>query len=542
MLSNLYISNFILIESININFKKGLQVLSGESGAGKSLILKAIGILNGDSFNIKHIRKDSELALIQGSFYYENNNELQTLLLKLNIKSNTLIICRKISKDKKIINSINDINISLKVLKDITNLLLDIHTQNSTIQLLNSNNYLSLLDSLIDKEYNREVMDAYSLYNNYYIAKNKLITNYKDVNYLDNIKNEYKLIGNITLEYLNDIELKYKEDTSKKRLIEVYVDALSLLDEDTINRLCRGIKGLKKDSSYKELEEAYIVIEDYVERFKAIVDNDESNELNSSYLEVEYYRTIKLVNSYGSIDNLEKRKIELLIEIDNYNHYEYRINQLDMYLKQSKSDYDIKATRLHNLRFNASIALETAMIQQLKELMLPNANFKIQIEDKEPSITGIDQVKFLISTNQGEELSDLNTTTSGGEQSRILLAFKIIFNFNSNKILIFDEIDNGISGSIAFNMSLSIYKLSLNTQVIVVTHLPSMIAYANNNYIIAKEDIDDSVITNIKEINDSELILYLSKLISNSVSNTSLLSSQELINSVKLNINNLLTF
>ena len=554
MLNRLIVKNFAIIEDINISFHTGLTVLTGETGAGKSLIIDSISLLLGDRANSEMIRNGEEKALITGEFSF-NNKRLGALLDSLDIDyvDNQITINRTITGNKNVVK-VNNKVITLNELKAISKYLADIHQQFDMVKLLNKENYLEIVDGF-----------KYDLVNDY---KNKYLTS------LESLKNKEK-------EYLDLLdkvnEIKEKREEFEYQLKELEAFGLRENEEEEINSEIELLKNfdkiyellheskelIEKDSlsDIYEIKENISKLSNYQSEYADIYEklNDHYYELESIFDDIKH-KTNHLDYDPKRLDELEERRSDLKGLLKKYKK---DIPELIAYKEELKlllqSDEDLSisvnekrreledsynqtydyAYSLSKLRSEISHNIEKELMANLKDLSLESI-FSIRIntqeKDKDLSLSifnenGIDDIDFYIETNIGEGIKPLNKVVSGGEMSRIMLAIKALF-IKSQKIetVIFDEIDTGISGEIAKKVALKIKDISLNSQVITITHLPQVASLSNNHIKISKEIIKGRTYTSIKELNIEEKIYEIALMISDGkVTNKQLEYAKEMV-------------
>lgn len=538
MLSKLSVKNFAIIEDIEVNFKDGLTVLTGETGAGKSLIIDSIQLLLGERASLEMIRNGEDRAIISGEFRYKNKR-LDALLDSLDIahEDGIIVVTRIVSLNKSSIK-VNEKNVSLNDLKNISKFLADIHQQFDMIKLLNKENYLEIVDGF-----------KYDLINSY---KNKYLssleqTKQKEAEYVALLRkideiNKRREDYEYTLKELKDFDLKENEEEEISSRIEL------LKNFDKIFELYEEIKNLiNKDSltDLYEIKERISKLSDYQNEYNQVYEkiNDYYYELEDMFSEIKK-KSSRLDYDPQELENLENRRSEISILKKKYNKsteeliaYQKELEallsskeDLDYSLKEKKDDFVNSyqetyqhASDLSKVRREVSNSIEKELISHLSDLAI-KCRFEIKINsnplDKNYSLeifneNGIDDIDFNIETNIGEGLKPLSKVVSGGEMSRIMLAFKILF-IKSSKIstVIFDEVDTGISGEIARRVALKIRDLSLNTQVICITHLPQVASLSNQHIKISKNVIKGRTFTSIKELNLEEKIYEIATMIS----------------------------
>ena len=538
MLKKLSVKNFAILEDIEINFYDGLTILTGETGAGKSLIIDSISLLLGERASLEMIRNGEDKAIISGLFSF-NNIYLKSFLEKINVPTdnNELEIVRVISPNRSTIK-INNVAITLNDLKVVAHYLADIHLQFDMTKLLNKENYIEIVDG-----FKKEVIEEYK---SKYLASLEALKE-ENNKYLELVKRIEEIRANqeqyeFDLKELKSLNLQPNEEVSIKERISF------LKNYDKIYSLIKESEQIiNKDS----LSDIYQIKDNVNELSNYQSDYQELNErLNNAYYEIEdIYDSLnklsrrfdydpkdleRLEDRVSSINSLKKKLhksydelIDYQIELENIlSHQE----DYDILLKEEKEKllniyqetYSL-ACDLSEVRRVTGKSIEKDCEKHLKDLGL-ESKFEVRVikddikDDVDLSIfkeDGIDDVDFYIETNIGEGLKPLAKIVSGGEVSRIMLAFKALM-IKSSKVetVIFDEIDTGISGEIASKVAHKIYEISLNTQVISITHLPQVAALSKNHIKISKEIKNKRTYTYIKYLSLDEKIYEIASLIS----------------------------
>jgi len=538
MLERLIVSNFAIIENIDISFKDGLTVLTGETGAGKSLIIDSLSLLLGERAQLEMIRTGSDKAEITGIFSV-NNIHLTALLNSLNISTidSKIKVQRIISQSKSYIK-VNDVNITLNDLKKISKYLADIHMQFDMQKLLNPENYLEIVDGF-KYDTTREYLSKY-------------------LNSLESFKEKRKEYLD-TLRKINDI--KEKKDIYEYHLKELSSFNLDVNEEEKIQSRIDYLKNYDKIYNLLERTNA-LIYEDFLDKLYEIKDNAERlseysanfaekrDKLNDYYYEIDSifddfkkeFRNMdydpneltELETRLNDISNIKKKYGKSVTELIDYVEELKRLLDIDEnfddIMTSIKEEMKTRYEKTYNLGLELSKIRETiakSIEKELEKNMLDlklKARFEVKINssnmesDYNGSIfneTGIDEIDFLIETNVGEGLKSLSKTISGGEASRIMLALKALF-IKSQKIstVIFDEIDTGISGKVAKRVADKIYEISLSTQVISITHLPQVAAKSKNHLRISKTVKDGRTYTKVEELSLDEKINEIALMIS----------------------------
>ena len=537
MLIKLKVQNFAIIEDIELDFKNGLTVLTGETGAGKSLIIDCIGLLLGERAASEMIRQGEEKATVEGVF--DNDNPLlRGLLEKLNIPfDGSLDIKRTISTQRNVIK-INGETVSLADLKEIASLLADIHLQFDSVKLFNPENYLSMVDGFSERLVNeylnkyRVSLNELNKQNNHYLELLKRIEEfnknqeeyayaYQEISALQlsegdeqNIEARIALLSNYDKIY--DLSMENKELANGSSLEDLYkikgnIESLQNYDLDY------------QDYS-KRLSEACYEIEDIYNELKRKADNldYDPNELDSL---IEKSRAIaSLKKKYNkSFDELIKYAEELKELLKNKDDHQILLKEEKEKLLNIYQETYQRAMDVHKIRSDIGVKIAKDIEKSLGELGL-NCRFIVNVIAKEMNKdvdmslfneNGIDTVEFNIETNLGEGLKPLAKVVSGGELSRVMLAIKMLYvKTHHIETIIFDEIDTGISGEIASKVAKKIKELSYAHQVITITHLPQVACLSDHHIRINKNVIGKRTYASAKELNLEEKIYEIASLIS----------------------------
>lgn len=538
MLIKLKVQNFAIIEDIEIDFKDGLTVLTGETGAGKSLIIDCIGLLLGERAASEMIRQGEEKAIVQGVF--DNNTPLlRAALEKAGVpeKDGLIEIKRTISSTKNVIK-INDTTITLNELKYIMSLIADIHQQFDMVKLFNNENYLAMVDGFNSRLVN-QYLDKYLLS---FSALKEQASSYsalvKRIDEFNRNQEEYEYAYS-EIKALGLKENEEEEINSEISLLENYdkiysllMESKELMDGDALNNIYTIKENVSKLSEYQN------EYQDYIERLNNVYyeleDMFEEIKKKADYLNYDPEHLDALIERSHAINALKKKYNKTFDEL---RAYEDELNALLKYkedysilLKEEKDKlqvaYDEAYTRamdLHKVRENIGLSITKDLEKTLNELAL-SCRFNVAVIGKEKDAdldisifneTGIDTIEFFIETNIGEGLKPLAKVVSGGELSRIMLAIKLLY-VKAQKIgtIIFDEIDTGISGDVASKVAKKIKELSYGHQVITITHLPQVASLSDHHIRIAKKVSNNRTYTTIKELSLDEKIYEIASLIS----------------------------
>lgn len=532
MLQEIHIKNFALIEEVTIEFEEGFNILSGETGAGKSILIDAVGLLLGDRASSDYVRTGCEKAIIQGVFNSSSSKSqaCNVFLQEIGIspeKDGTIILVREITNTGKNVCRINGRTVNLSNFQNLGSLLVEIHGQNTSQQLTSTAKQTELLDRLGGEKLQT--------------LRNNINDKYKDIIYLEKeIKRlqELVIIGFRERDFLQyqieeithanllpgeeeDIEKELKLLGSAQELQAACEEANSLLlsgegmaasaydlVSKVLNRF-RNLHGLNQDldRSLLELENIMYLIQELAHSFKMYTQDIDYDPYKIQLLEDRLSLINKLKRKYGNniedIINLKEKLTSQLYELENAENMlktnECKFNEVSM-------EYDILAKKIHILRKQVAEELEAKIMKALNDLAMPNVQFKISIESsKERGPFGMDKIEFLISPNPGEPLKPLAKIASGGEIARIMLSLKsILAEVDNVPVLIFDEIDSGIGGVVLKSVAEKLSKTSKFCQIICVTHAPQIAAYANAHFLIYKQIMKNNTLTKVTKLQTEE--------------------------------------
>lgn len=553
MLENLIIKNFAIIEDLEVSFNKGMNVLLGETGAGKSIIIDALSLLMGKRSNFDKIRNGETKAFIEGTFYLENNDLLKEINDKYDILDDNQIIVSRTLENNKSVCKVNYRNVPQSVLRDIMEKIIDIHSQHKDNSFFDIDKQLNYLDLYILKNEKMEKYSFLSLKTDFETKYDEYINEKKKYNSLLEKKNSFDDLDYLTYQCneLDKIDIKENEiediedELLRLNSFEKIFDAYKNFEYDfnnASNLLYNAKKSLNliSDKSFSEqIERFNSLYYELDDCFEVIKDNFAS--FDSSQERIEYLNSRKmslapLRRKYGrSTEEIISKHKEIKEQIDLIINYDEVLEAQKVKVDNLYKACVENGKNLTEIRNIGKIFLENEVNAELKELSLENAKFIIDISKKELSNFGFDFVKFMLQANKGEKFLPLNQTASLGETSRLNLAFKIVFNkLNPVETFIFDEIDTGISGIVGSKISKKIHELSINSQSIVISHLPQMVAVSDHAYFVSKKVESDSTRTKIIKLDDNQLINELSKMLSGIENDESAkITARKMIESIK---------
>ena len=553
MLLSLNINNFALIQSLKIDFEKGFNILCGETGSGKSIIIDAINFVLGGKFNKGLIRSGEEKAYVEGIFLVDNKDTISALR-EYNIDhEGMIIVSRESSIMGKTIARVNNRAVTLSQLRIITEKLLDIHGQHENIGLLDNSSHIHYLDSFGREKLNGYVGEYKELYSKYKEISNRIInleSNEIEINKKrEFIKYQLEDISKAELRLGEDEELeeKYKALSNAEKLNKIVYECSNIIDGDgmdskgiynSITYVLRQLESIEQYSSKirgikESLEQVYYCIEDSGHSLNLMKDEFYYDESELNYINERLYTINSYKKKYGNkIEDIIKYMNKIQEEYENLNNSEEAICALKKEKDEILIQMEAIAGNIHKERLNLSEELSLKVKKELDYVGLEKSTFVISVEKQEGfNNLGKDKVTFLISTNPGEPLSALGEVVSGGELSRIMLAMKCIF-FKRDNIpsVVFDEIDTGISGRTAQQVGEKMYQISIEHQVFCVTHLPQIASMADNIYEVKKEVINDRTYTIINKLEINQKINQIAKMTGGTeVTELTLKSSNEIL-------------
>lgn len=535
MLKSITIDNYVLIEHLEIDFHKGFSVLTGETGAGKSIILGAINLLSGQRADAKSIRQGADRCTIEGHFDISNYH-LEDFFTDngLDIDSSDTILRRDLSSNGKSRAFINDIPVTLTQLKELSNRLIDIHSQHQNLALGSQLFQTGFVDTIAN---NNTELNSYSKYFEEYIKLQKELSELKKQaansnDDLDYIRFQYdtllqaKLVDGEQEELEEELEILEHAEEIKEQLYR----ASMLFDSDeggVISNLKQILQSLRQASrNYSGAEEladrtesTLIEIKDiFAETTNAaesINFNPERLQQVNDRLDTIYslQKKFKTDSVAGLITTMEQYGKQL----DMAGSFDYIIEEVEKRLKNVEKALKKSADNLTSTRKKSASVIEKDISKMLVPLGIPNIQFHIDIQLKEIyDETGQDDIRFLFSANKAVPMQELSTVASGGELSRVMLSIKsLLAGAKTLPTIIFDEIDTGVSGAIADKMAQMMQQLCRNGhQVLAITHLPQIASYGEHHYKVYKEDNDDATRTGIMLLNRDERIIEIAQMMS----------------------------
>lgn len=533
MLQKLSINNYALIASLSVDFDNGFSVITGETGAGKSILLGALGFLLGNRADTNILFDDNKKCVVEAVFIL-SDNRLKHFFDENDIDfDEECIIRRELNPQKKSRAFINDTPVSLQILKELSSQLVDIHSQHDSLLLCNPDFQLTLLD---DAANNNNLLAEYrSLYRIYSSAKSELIKlRQKSVNNID--ENDYlkfqldelikaELLDGEYEELVKHIEMMENQEEINRLLSE----SINIMDNeeqsllDGINTLLYNVEKLRRyipelDSMVERLNSTKIELKDICSDLNNLKDN--SNDISSLEMLHERFDVIQHLmmkhhlNDYSQLLQLRE---DIKIKVEEFSNIDELVADKESEVKKLEEELILKATELNKRRQKAKIDFEKDVTSVIRQLAMPYGVFEIRLDKtKDLTINGIDVVAFMFSANKGYAPENMSKAASGGELSRLMLAIKSIAAKNNYiPTLIFDEIDTGVSGEVASKLGDIMNEMGETLQLVSITHLPQIASKAKNHFFVYKTIVDEKTHSNIKILTHEERITEIAKMLSN---------------------------
>ena len=537
MLTNIHIENYALIDCLDIDINEGLNIITGETGAGKSIILGAIGAALGAKINSDVIRAGEEYSFISVSFHINDADKLKALteLDAVDLSDGDFIVTRKILPARSVFK-INGVTVSAVQVRSLSSLIIDMHSQRDNLLLLKTENQLKLVDSFGDDEF-RKLMDRQkSLYEEYTECNSKLANIGDDASLREReislLQYEIKEIeeASLTVEEDEELEEKFSKMSYLEKIRRGVAESLQSLesgDVNSIDLLGKAIKSLgdainyDKDlvQIYDALKEAESILSDASGDLYSYIENNEMDEEEFARItnRIDLYNTLKRKYN-GSVKGILEALDEKIERLDTLINSDEYITKLKDRINELIDEMNQVCQSLHDKRVGIAEHLQSLIMSEMTDLNFNNVQFLIEVRKNDTfSSNGYDSVEFLISLNSGEDVKPLKNIASGGEISRIMLAIKsVIADRDITGTMIFDEIDTGISSRTAQYVAEKMHNISKSHQIICITHLPQIAAMADTHFYVYKEVSDNKTITCMRELDEESQINELARFLGGS--------------------------
>lgn len=557
MLQELTIENFAIISKLRLSFHQGMTALTGETGAGKSIIIDAMGLLAGGRGSSDYIRQGAQKCTLEGLFQLPRQAEFLSFMEELGIETEeqSLIIQRDMSISGKNICRVNGRTVTLANLRKIGEFLVDIHGQNEHQELMQADKHLGLLDEFGNQSFKRDkkmYQKQYDAFRQLEQQVKKIQANEKMfVQRIDMLRFQQEEIEAAELQIGEEEQLIEERDklSNYQKIVDGLAESYEALNAegqssiDGVGAALGQLQGIAHlDSEYSDILEnvqnAYYLLQDSVGDISRQLDNLEldENRLEEVNHRLELIRQLK--RKYGeSIEAILAYQKEISQELADSN---FSDGQMDGLLKKlTNQEHQVRelAENLHDQRVEIAKKLQKSILTELKELYMANTDFEVRFSstDNELHRDGIDQVEFYITTNPGEPLKPLVKVASGGELSRVMLALKTIFSKKQGiTSIVFDEVDTGVSGRVAQAIADKIYQVAQNSQVLCITHLPQVAAVANYQYYISKEVKKGRTETSVQQLSSKERVTEIARMLAGSeITDLTKKHAEELLNMAK---------
>ena len=552
MLLEISIKNFAIIESISLNFEQGMTVLTGETGAGKSIIIDAMNMMLGARATTEVIRHGAPKAEIEGLFSIESNRALEEIFDEQGLElSDEIIIRREILQNGRSISRVNGQMVNLSVLRTIGQQLVDIHGQHDQEELMRPHRHIQMLDEFGDASF-FELKEAYQTsFDNYRRMRKQVLDIKKNQQEhkarIEMLEFQMAEIEAANLKAGEDIALNQERDKllNHKHIADTLTNAYSMLDNEEFSSLANvrsamnDMESLEEfDPEYREisgtLSESYYVLEDITKRLESIIDDldFDGNRLMQVESRLDLIHTI--TRKYGgSVDDVLEYFAKITDEYNLLTGNNLSSEDMEIELKKLEKNLVDLAGQVAQARHKIAQDLEAEIKQELQDLYMEKAQFQVRFSKGKFSREGNESVEFYISTNPGEDFKPLVKVASGGELSRLMLAIKSAFSRKEGKTsIVFDEVDTGVSGRVAQAIAQKIHKIGQNGQVLAISHLPQVIAIADYQFFIEKISNEHSTVSTVRLLTVEERIEEVAKMLAGeNVTEAALNQARELLQS-----------
>ena len=552
MLLEISIKNFAIIEAISLNFEKGMTVLTGETGAGKSIIIDAMNMMLGARATTDVIRHGAPKAEIEGLFSIENSLPLQEIFDEQGIElGDEIIIRREILQNGRSVSRVNGQMVNLSVLRSIGQYLVDIHGQHDQEELMRPQLHIQMLDGFGDADF-LELKQAYQTNFDAYRKMRKQLLEIKKNQEehkarIEMLEFQMAEIESASLQPGEDLKLNQERDKllNHKNIADTLTNAYTMLDNEEFSSLANvrsamnDMESLEEyDVEYREistsLSESYYVLEDVTKRLEDIIESLDFDGNRLMQIESRLDLIHSITRKYGgNVDDVLMYFAKITEEYNLLTGNHLSSDDMEAELKKLEVSLVDLATKLASARHNLAQQLEIEIQQELKDLYMDKARFQVQFTKGKFTREGNESVEFYISTNPGEDFKPLVKVASGGELSRLMLAIKSAFSRKEGKTsIVFDEVDTGVSGRVAQAIAQKIHKIGQHGQVLAISHLPQVIAIADYQFFIEKISNEHSTVSTVRLLTVDERVEEVAKMLAGeNVTEAALSQARELLQS-----------
>lgn len=535
MLQEISIKNFAIIEEIHLSFESGMTILTGETGAGKSIIIDAMGLLLGGRSSSDFVRTGKDKAEIEGLFFAGKNAELDQKLENLGLERSTeLILRRDIFANGRSVCRVNGQMVNLTTLREIGELLVDIHGQHDNQELMNAKHHLRLLDEFGDENFEQIKAEYQIKFEHYKKIRQALETRQKNeqefAQRIEILQFQVEEIEAAEIDLKEDEQLQMRRDklNNAKNIADALNTAYLALDDEegdfsSLSGIRTAMAELENvaefDQDYQDLSDktmdAYYLLEEVSTKLSTAIEGIEFNPTELLQIEERILTLNTLRKKYGpELSDVLKTLDKIQLELSDLMGGTENSERLEEALKEAQAELLIASEHLNTARHAIAKELETDIKKELADLYMEKADFSVQFESGKFSSKGNEQVEFYIQTNPGEGFKPLAKTASGGELSRLMLAIKSSFSRRENKTsIVFDEVDTGVSGRVAQAIAQKIYKIAQAGQVLAISHLPQVVAIADTQFYIEKASTDDVTTSTVRKLQLEERVEEVAKML-----------------------------
>ena len=550
MLLEISIKNFAIIEEVSLHFDQGMTILTGETGAGKSIIIDAMNMMLGSRATTDVIRHGASKAEIEGLFSLENSRSLKSIFEEQGLElTDELIIRREILQNGRSVSRVNGQLVNLSVLKAIGQHLVDIHGQHDQEELMRPQLHIAMLDEFGDQEFLTLKDRYYETFDRYRGLRKQVLTLQKNQQEhkarIEMLEFQIAEIESADLKSGEDLTLHQERERllNHKQIADTLTNAYAMLDNEEFSSLSNvrsamnDLESIEEyDPRYKELSsnlsESYYVLEDVTKRLEDIIDGLDFDGNRLMQIEARLDLINSIARKYGgNVNDVLEYFAQISKEYQLLTGNHSSSEDLEVELKALEKTLVELAGQLSQARHLLAKQLESEIKQELQELYMEKANFQVQFTKSKFNREGNEQVEFYISTNPGEDFKPLIKVASGGELSRLMLAIKSAFSRKEGKTsIVFDEVDTGVSGRVAQAIAQKIHKIGSNGQVLAISHLPQVIAIADYQFFIEKISDEHSTVSKVRLLDMDERVEEIAKMLAGeNVTDAALTQARELL-------------
>lgn len=515
MLAQLFVKNYVLIEKASIDFDDGFHVFTGETGAGKSLLLDALSFVSGMRSQAKVVGPYDDEAFVEAVFYLDDGHPAHKLMEQMHYdREDVLVVQRSMNEKGRSVAKVNGRHITLSKLSELMDTIIDIHRQDETQEALKQKNHLRLLDRFAKVNYSR-----YQKAFKKYVEAKRVLNDFMD-NQHDTETLEFYRFQMDTFEKLNPSEEEYQnlvEEIEYLENFEKYHRTFELVDQNLSEALSSLYDANEKSQDLfdeeiqKRIESIYVDLDDFYHDFANSRRSDHFDEQRFNSLNERLFEYQKLIRKHGSIEDVLTYQQHISQILDEAENHDFYLENLKKDVVEARKEAESEAEKLRKVRLKKAKELSLLVEKELKSLLLENAKFEVVLEESELNSFGYDKIAFKVAMNPGMPFEDIEKTVSGGEKSRLMLGLKVAFSkVYDVETFIFDEIDTGLSGQAGFAIGEKMKRLGEEKQVMSITHLASVAACADTHYRIYKEGAKTDVVSLSEKQRLDEMALMIS--------------------------------